>query len=129
MAPKKQAPAAPTIKDITLVIDNGGFTMKAGIVVSEPDAEQCSVIPNCIARDREKHVFVGPQLEKAKDFGEMVFRRPIEKGYVVNWEGEKAIWNQSFLAQSAPLKVSSAVLLRRPRRILNLSSAIQKSRT
>jgi actin-related protein 6 len=25
-----------------------------------------------------------------------MFRRPVEKGYVVNWEAEREIWDQSF---------------------------------
>lgn len=26
----------------------------------------------------------------------MVFRRPVEKGYIVNWEAQKEIWEYSF---------------------------------
>jgi actin-related protein 6 len=57
-----------------------------------------------MARDREKKVYIGSQLEKCKDFGEIVFRRPVEKGYLVNWEAEKEIWEQEFLEDKAPLK-------------------------
>lgn len=105
MAPKKQATAASAIKNTTLLIDNGAYTMKAGFVSSEPGLHDCHLIPNCIARDRERKVWIGSQLENAKDFGEMAFRRPVEKGYLVNWEGEKAVWNQAFFSQNAPLKV------------------------
>ena len=105
MAPKRQPAESKAIKDTTLLIDNGAFNIKAGFVTSTPSWDDCQLIPNCIARDRDKHVFIGPQLDAAKDFGEMAFRRPIEKGFVVNWEGEKAIWNQSFFAQNAPLQV------------------------
>lgn len=76
--------------------------MKAGFS-SAAGPEQCRVIPNCMARDREKHVFVGSQLEKCKDFGDIVFRRPVEKGYLVNWEAEKEIWEHEFFEDKAPL--------------------------
>jgi actin-related protein 6 len=62
-----------------------------------------SIIPNCMARDREKKVYIGSQLEKCKDFGEIVFRRPVEKGYLVNWEAEKEIWEHEFFEDKAPL--------------------------
>ena len=35
----------------------------------------------------------------------MVFRRPVEKGYVVNWEGELDVWKQSFFNDAAKLRV------------------------
>lgn len=90
----------------TLVVDNGAFTIKAGYVGISGQPNDCQVIPNCLARDREKRVWVGSQLENCKDFGEIVYRRPVEKGYLVNWEAEKAIWEQSFFDKGSKLKVS-----------------------
>ncbi|KAF2398389.1 Actin/actin-like protein [Trichodelitschia bisporula] len=105
MAPRS-AKAASTagVKNQTLVIDNGAFTIKAGVVASSPTIEDCKVIPNCIAKDSVKKVWVGSQLDQCKDFGEMAFRRPVEKGYLVNWEAERAIWGHSFLAENAVAK-------------------------
>lgn len=56
-----------------------------------------------MARDRERHVYVGSQLEKCRDFGDIVFRRPVEKGYLVNWEAEKEIWDHEFFEDKARL--------------------------
>ncbi|KAI4121874.1 MAG: hypothetical protein LQ338_006117 [Usnochroma carphineum] len=81
----------------TLVVDNGAYTIKAGFAAPVPDASDCHVIPNCIARERDKKVWVGAELESCRDFGEMAFRRPVEKGYLVNWEVEKTIWDSIFL--------------------------------
>src|ERR1700761_7671808 len=93
------------IKNTTLVIDNGAHTIKAGFATAAPNAQDCRIIPNCIARDREKKVWIGSQLEQCKDFGEMAFRRPVEKGYIVNWESEKAIWGHSFFSQNPEIQV------------------------
>jgi actin-related protein 6 len=93
------------IKEATLVVDNGAFTIKAGFASPTPDIQDCRVIPNCVARDRERQSWIGPELENCKDFGELSIRRPVEKGYVVNWESERAIWNQSFFGPNAVLKV------------------------
>lgn len=35
-----------------------------------------------------------------------MFRRPVEKGYLVNWEAEKEIWDLTFLDKESPLAVS-----------------------
>lgn len=31
----------------------------------------------------------------------MSFRRPVEKGYLVNWEAQKEVWDHTFLSDSA----------------------------
>lgn len=103
--PRPNKPQGRVLPEQTLIVDNGAHTMKAGFVASSPVSEDCQVIPNCIARERGKRVWVGAQLEKCKDFGEIAFRRPVEKGYVVNWEAEKAIWDTTFIDQNAKLKV------------------------
>lgn len=89
----------------TLVVDNGGSSIKAGFVSQKPTEDDCCIIPNCIARDRAKRIWVGVQLEKVTDFGEIAFRRPIEKGFLVNWEAEKAIWDNTFIDNGAILQV------------------------
>ncbi len=88
------------------MVDNGASTMKAGFANTPPDPEEdCHVIPNCMGRSRDKRVWVGAQIEGCKDFGEMAFRRPVEKGYLVNWEAEKEIWDNTFFDRDAKLKV------------------------
>jgi actin-related protein 6 len=93
------------VKEKTLVVDNGAYSIKAGFASESPNVEDCSVIPNCIVRDSDRHVWVGSQLEQCKDFRELAFRRPVDKGYLVNWEAEKAIWSHSFFTSGAELKV------------------------
>lgn len=89
---KQKAAAAPSRPQTTLVLDNGAWTLKAGLVrdgaVPEP-----RVIPNCLARDRSKKIYVASELERCRDLSEIQFRRPVEKGYLVNWEAQKEIWD------------------------------------
>lgn len=122
MAPRKSKvqqvlPPSPTR---TLVLDNGAYTIKAGFVSHDSENDhsgstststdhhqpqpqpQPRLIPNCIARDRDRKTYVGSELEKCKDFGEIVFRRPVEKGFIVNWEAQKEIWEREFLDDKAP---------------------------
>lgn len=104
MAPKGSKRAAPAAPNKTLVLDNGAYTIKAGLIAPASDAtyDDCRVIPNCIARStRDKRTYVGAELDGCKDFGELAFRRPVEKGFIVNWEAEKAIWEHEFMGEAA----------------------------
>lgn len=87
----------------TLVLDTGGFTLKAGLV-SEGVVGPARVVPNCIARDRARKLYVGSQLDNCRDMGEMQFRRPVDKGYIVNWEAQKEIWDHELFDDKAPLR-------------------------
>lgn len=87
----------------TLVVDNGAQTIKAGFSGPEVTSPMASIIPNCLARDRDKKVYIGSSLSSCKDFSEIVFRRPVEKGYLVNWEAQKEIWEHEFFDAKANL--------------------------
>jgi len=104
----KASPSATSSQ--TLIIDNGGHTIKAGFSSTTSAAEDCRIIPNCIARGRvgprSHRIYIADQLDECKDFAEMAFRRPVEKGYVTNWEGELEIWKQAFLDSDAKTYVS-----------------------
>ncbi|KAF2006912.1 Actin/actin-like protein [Amniculicola lignicola CBS 123094] len=96
---KKAVAAAPRQ---TLVLDNGGYSIKAGLVSTQastpPSYDDCTVHPNCIARSvRDKRTYTSSELDKCVDFGELAFRRPVEKGFIVNWEAERAIWEHEFM--------------------------------
>lgn len=91
---KSSGPAAPSK---TLIIDNGGYTLKAGFAPPSPTSGadlSPRIIPNCIARDRHRKIYVGSELpQQCRDFGELQFRRPVDKGFIVNWEAQKEVWD------------------------------------
>ena len=93
----------------TLVVDNGAHTIKAGFVTEPPETSNCRLIPNCVARDNDKRVWVGAQLDNCRDFASMAFRRPVEKGFLIRWEIEKAIWDNAFLEKGAELQVGANI--------------------
>jgi actin-related protein 6 len=105
MAPRRTKASGPPPPARSLILDNGAYTIKAGF--SSPneqvDPDTCHIIPNCMARDRERKVYVGSDLENCKDFGDIAMRRPVEKGYIVNWEAEKEIWEHEFFDTKAKL--------------------------
>ncbi|KAI1373073.1 Actin/actin-like protein [Hypoxylon crocopeplum] len=102
MAPTRKSRAhQPSPPSRTLVLDNGAYTIKAGYVAGDV-VDEPRVIPNCIARDRKKKTYVASELDKCTDFSEIAFRRPVEKGSVVNWEVEREIWEHEFFEDNAP---------------------------
>lgn len=104
---RKAKPAPPKAPSTTLVLDNGAYTLKAGLVhggkIDDP-----RTIPNCIARDRARKVYVASELEKCRDYGEIQFRRPVEKGFIVNWEAQKEIWDRELFDNGAAIKCDPA---------------------
>ena len=94
--PRRTKSLGPPPPANTLVLDNGAYSIKAGIVTTDVETPVPEIFPNCIARDRDKKTYVGSQLSSCKDFSEIAFRRPVEKGYLVNWEAEKEIWEHEF---------------------------------
>ncbi|KAK2798612.1 Actin- protein 6 [Onygenales sp. PD_10] len=108
---KPAAPAPQPLPDRTLIIDNGAYTLKAGYapdISSKSPSESlnsCLVIPNALVRTRDKHVYTGAQLSThISDWNEAAFRRPVEKGYVVNWEAQKEIWEHTFFDEATARK-------------------------
>lgn len=101
---KNSAAQAQSLPDKTFIIDNGAYTIKAGYAQdsSPPNEEEeaasaCAAIPNAIAKTRGNRIYVGAQIgTNITDCNEMLFRRPVEKGYTVNWEAQKEIWENSF---------------------------------
>lgn len=103
--PRQSKVAEQALSQQTLVVDNGAYSLKAGFVNDIPQLDDCRVVPNCVARDRGKKVWIGAQLERCTDIGEIALKRPVEKGFLVNWEVQKAIWDNTFFDQGAKLKV------------------------
>ncbi|EJP67366.1 Actin-like protein [Beauveria bassiana ARSEF 2860] len=100
---KGKVSALPPKPRNTFVLDNGASTLKAGFV-RDGRADEPRIIPNCIARDRTRKIYVASELERCTDFGEMQFRRPVEKGFIVNWEVQSEIWDYEFFGSRAPLQ-------------------------
>jgi actin-related protein 6 len=102
--PFRKKPPPKPVASRTLVIDNGASTLKAGFSTDEAPR----VVPNCIARDRSRKTYVASDLAACKDFSEISFRRPVEKGYIVNWEAQAEIWNHEFFDDKASQKCDPA---------------------
>ena len=103
--PRQAKTVERVLPEQSLIVDNGAYTLKAGFAAASPSLDDCHIIPNCLAKDRGKRVWTAAELHHCNDFGEIAFRRPVEKGFLINWEAEKAVWDKTFIEKGAPLVV------------------------
>ncbi|KLO06271.1 actin-like protein ARP6 [Schizopora paradoxa] len=100
-----------------VVLDNGGSTIKAGVVVpnSGDDVDNLEshgvtlkprTIVNAVIRSKgDKKTYFGHELEQCRDFSSLHYRLPFERGFLTDWDAQKAVWDGLF---SQLLKVEPA---------------------
>ncbi|KAH9980073.1 actin family [Lactifluus volemus] len=77
-----------------IVLDNGASTIKVGVTTSPKDVR---IITNAIVRSKvDKITYFGHEFDACKDFSSLHFRLPFERGYLVDWDAQKAIWDGIF---------------------------------
>ncbi|KAJ2083576.1 Actin- protein 6 [Coemansia sp. RSA 988] len=78
----------------SLILDNGSFTIKCGYI---DDEESVRVIPNSVVQTkRTKRIYIGDQIDISSDLSGLYYRSPFERGYLVHWDAELAIWDRTF---------------------------------
>lgn len=98
-------------QDSVVVLDSGGCTCKVGFA----GHTNPQVFPNCTGRAKGvRQNLVGQQLLKGQDVSALKLRRPVDRGYVVNWDLEREIWNHAFTILSNAEPATSGLLLTEP---------------
>ncbi|KAG7445611.1 actin-like protein ARP6 [Guyanagaster necrorhizus] len=93
----------------TIVLDNGGHTIKAGIGGTDTPAQ---LIPNAIARSKSKSTtYFGHELLQCTDHASLSYRLPISKGLIVDWDAQKAIWDGLFSTDVLGIDTTQSSLL------------------
>ncbi|XP_076243806.1 actin-related protein 6 [Calliopsis andreniformis] len=85
------------------VLDNGAYTAKVGLASDSP-----KVVPNCImkAKSERRRPFVGNQIEECRDASGLFYILPFQKGYLVNWDVQKTVWDYVFSKECCPVNLS-----------------------
>ncbi|CAI5442430.1 unnamed protein product [Caenorhabditis angaria] len=91
-----------------VILDNGGYNLKIG---SSRDNEP-RLVPNSIvkAKHERKRVFVAQEQDECLDKFSLFYVRPVEKGYVVNWDTQQQIWEKSLKLVDIEPSTSKIVL-------------------
>ncbi|XP_067950746.1 actin-related protein 6-like [Watersipora subatra] len=74
-----------------LIFDNGAGSAKVEMARSTKPR----VIPNCVTKAKtvRARCFTGDQIDECKDLSGLFYLLPFQKGYLVNWEIEKQVWD------------------------------------
>ncbi|XP_076648832.1 actin-related protein 6 [Halictus rubicundus] len=85
------------------IIDNGANTAKVGLASDSP-----KLVPNCImkAKSERRRPFVGNQIEECRDASGLFYILPFQKGYLVNWDVQKTVWDYVFSKECCPVNLS-----------------------
>ena len=78
----------------SLVLDNGAFSIKFGNAMEEkPD-----LIPNAVfkSKSERRKVFVGKEVDDCTVLSGLYYMLPFQKGYLVNWDVQRQIWDHVF---------------------------------
>ncbi|KAK6001813.1 hypothetical protein QM012_002303 [Aureobasidium pullulans] len=106
----------------TLVVDVGAWSLKAGYASSD----NCHVAPNCIAKSRDNKTYVGSQLSQCTDYGDMTFRRPVQKGYIVNWPAEAAVLDNELQHLQCDTSDTNLIITEQPNAPLQLTQNLDQ---
>ncbi|XP_043264609.1 actin-related protein 6 [Colletes gigas] len=87
----------------TFVLDNGANTAKVGLASDNP-----KLVPNCImkAKSERRRPFVGNQIEECRDASGLFYILPFQKGYLVNWDVQKTVWDYIFSKECCPVNLN-----------------------
>ncbi|KXN84331.1 Actin-like protein ARP6 [Leucoagaricus sp. SymC.cos] len=100
---------------LSVVIDNGAHTIKAGIQKGLPrfiGSVTNRIIPNAVIRSKgDKATYFGHEFERCSDYSSLHYRLPFEKGYIVDWDAQKAIWDGLFSTEVFNVDTTQASLL------------------
>ncbi|KAH8822327.1 actin-domain-containing protein [Flagelloscypha sp. PMI_526] len=97
----------------TIVLDNGGYTVKAGVVRNKrPVYPTPKVIQNAVIRSQgDNKTYLGHEFENCVDYSALHYRRPFDRGFIVDWDAQKAIWDGLFSEDMFNVDTTTASLL------------------
>ncbi|TFY64909.1 hypothetical protein EVG20_g5787 [Dentipellis fragilis] len=85
-----------------VVIDNGASTIKVGLSTSPKAVRYALALMRCVSTTShtltgsDKKTYFGHEFDACHDHSLLHFRLPFEKGYIVDWDAQKAIWDGMF---------------------------------
>lgn len=95
-----------------VVLDNGAYSVKMGFGGQEAPQK---VVQNCAVRPRrEKKFFVADQLDQIIDMSACFYRRPLDRGFVSQFDLEEQVWGRLFQSPKVDPKKHSLLLTEAP---------------
>ncbi|XP_039253852.2 actin-related protein 6-like isoform X2 [Styela clava] len=98
-------------KQNTVVLDIGACNLKIGT------DDGIRNIPNCIFKSKmeRRKSFISGQIDSCKDHSGLFYLLPFQKGYLVNWDVQKQVWDYAFGKDVLNLKpADTSIILTEP---------------
>lgn len=91
------------------ILDNGGYTAKVGFST----ANEPKIVPNCImkAKSERRRPFIASQIDECRDASGLFYILPFQKGFLINWDTQKTVWDFIFSKDCCPVNFSEAPLV------------------
>lgn len=81
------------------IMDNGAATIKAGFATDDKP----HIVPNCkmkVKSERQRQ-YIGDQIDNCKDCSGLYYILPHQRGFIINWDVEREIWEYVLCRKSA----------------------------
>ncbi|CAK1548852.1 unnamed protein product [Leptosia nina] len=90
------------------ILDNGAYTAKVGLSSMAP-----KIVPNCImkAKSERRRPFIGSQIEECRDASGLFYILPFQKGFLINWDTQKTVWDYTFSKECCPVNFNETPLI------------------
>ncbi|XP_072937590.1 actin-related protein 6 [Epargyreus clarus] len=90
------------------ILDNGAYTAKVGFSNMKP-----RVVPNCImkAKSERRRPFIASQIEDCRDASGLFYILPFQKGFLINWDTQKTVWDYIFSKECCPVNFAETPLI------------------
>ncbi|XP_053621510.1 actin-related protein 6 [Plodia interpunctella] len=90
------------------IVDNGAYTAKVGFSSMEP-----KIVPNCImkAKSERRRPFIGSQIDECRDASGLFYILPFQKGFLINWDTQKTVWDYIFSKECCPVNFNETPLI------------------
>lgn len=93
----------------TFVMDVGANTIKAGFATDKSP----HIIPNCkmkVKSERQRQ-YIGDQIEDCKDCSGLYYLMSHQRGFIMNWDIEREVWDYIFKSKFKNLKPKESSLI------------------
>jgi len=89
-------------------VDNGAGSIKFGFA---GDSEPRKVMPAAIVTGSQKKKHVGDEISSCKNFANLHYQQPCDRGYVVDWTALQALWERGVGKQCLHVNCSDTMLV------------------
>lgn len=96
-------------RNAAVVLDNGAYTAKVGYSSHDDPL----IVPNSImkAKSERRRAFIGNQIDECRDASGLFYILCFQKGFLINWEVQKTVWDQIFSSGCADIQLEDRNLL------------------